>query len=279
MQKTIIQRFSGLDTNSRQPSPPILSNQQFEDEIASNWSARSVVSIKFTSNKVLNSKKTLRSQQSIFEGPNSKFLIKYSKMNHSHTRTYLKFTDRPAVSFKNYKSVTTLSEVSIDFKSEYSIARSKKTRKGTYKSNKSVTSSKKIAEKKGLKKQVSIIIKSNDNFMLADSLKTIIEPIKTSSIFQQLNFKKRPLLDKGSRVATDSDAFNELNNFHRFLNENSIQESEADFQGGLTKPIVIENSTHHRTISNPTAQKQENLMMDMGLTLLKKMSVLRQRKL
>ena len=57
-----------------------------------------------------------------------------------------------------------------------------------------------------------------------------------------------------------------------------IDDNDQDMQKNLTKPAVIDSSIGHRQIRNPKMLKEENLMIDMGLKMIKKMSILRQKK-
>lgn len=277
-QKTATQKSSKFAGNSKSPTPNHLSHCDFSEDSLSEWSAKTVVSIKFSNtNHRIPSKRTLRSQQSIFDNPSSRYMIKHTDAAAKpRTRTYIKFPER-GISLKNYKSLTSLSEVSIDLKSDWSIAKSRRAKKPTT-TNKSLTSSKKLQEKKGrMQNKVSILLKSNDPYLPNDTLRANMEPLK-SSTFQELIFKKNTLF-KPARTATDPDIFAELNNFHKFLNDNSIEDSEPDLQRALTKPIIIDSSINHRAAQTSRAFQEENLMLDMGLTLLKKISILKQKRL
>lgn len=96
------------------------SSRKILDEVSSKWSARSVVSIKFSNNRI-RSKKSLRSEESILAKPYNGFVIKASNAGSRRyaTKTFLKFNELMVVSLKKYKSLTSLSEVSIDLDTEW----------------------------------------------------------------------------------------------------------------------------------------------------------------
>lgn len=97
--------------------------------------------------------------------------------------------------------MTSLSEVTIDMKSDWSIAKARKAKKKQQASNKSLASSKKIKEKKSkVQNKVSIIIKNNGPLYLNESQKNI-DSMKNSS-FHDLVFRKTTKLFKASRSST-----------------------------------------------------------------------------
>ncbi len=45
-----------------------------------------------------------------------------------------------------------------------------------------------------------------------------------------------------------NDVFSELNNFHRFLNENDIDDNQQQIPRIMTKPMVIDSSTDRKEV-------------------------------
>jgi hypothetical protein len=254
VQRTFVQKSSKLNGISKDPTPHSRSKLDYSDEEMSNWSARSVVSIKFTSTRNFNSKHTVRSQLSIFED-SSRFMIKHTdSASRYRTKTYIKFPHEKLTSMKNYKSLTSLSEVSIDLRSDWSIAKSRRRQKRPN-TNKSLASSKKLVEKKAkMHSKVSILIKSNDPYLFSGSQRNM-DQIRSSN-FQELVFKKTNTIFKAARNATDPDVYGELNNFHKFLNDNSVEDNDHEGQRLLTKPMVIDSSTGHRQIYSSRLQNE-----------------------
>lgn len=69
------------------------SSRRLIDETSSKWSARSVVSIKFSNNQI-RSKKSLRSEESILAAPNNGFITKTTNAGYRKyaTKTFVRFS-------------------------------------------------------------------------------------------------------------------------------------------------------------------------------------------
>lgn len=128
-----------------------------------------------------------------------------------------------------------------------------------------------------MQSKVSILIKNSSPYLLSESQR-YFQPTKSTKTFNDIVFKKKKTIMTGTRISTDPDAFAQLNNFHKFLNDSLIEENDQDMQKTLTKPVVIDSSIGHRQIHTSRMQNEENLMIDMGLTMIKKMSMLRQKR-
>ncbi len=76
---------------------------------------------------------------------------------------------------------------------------------------------------KRAKNRISILIKSKDPYLLTESTKSI-DPVRNSN-FQDLIFQKSRKNVMKSMKSQGNDVFVELNNFHRFLNENDIEDN------------------------------------------------------
>ncbi len=89
--------------------------------------------------------------------------------------------------------------------------------------NKTLTISsnvKKILKVQNQNKAASILVKTSQPYLITDSIKSIEHK---SNIFQDLIFKKSTKnLFKSLRPNTEPDIFTELNNFHKYLNENDV---------------------------------------------------------
>lgn len=64
-----------------------------------------------------------------------------------------------------------------------------------------------------------------------------------AQVYKKNNSKK---LMKQMR-SDDQNVFHELNNFHKFLKENEVIDSEREIKKAFTKPIVIPDETNYRT--------------------------------
>jgi hypothetical protein len=74
--------------------------------------------------------------------------------------------------------------------------------------------------------KISILVKSSDPYCINVESTKSIEPVRNSN-FQDLIFKKSgKTIFKALRTNTDPDIFTELNNFHKYLKENDIEEND-----------------------------------------------------